>query len=229
MPQIYLYAELLIHIRQLTLHASLQNEKNNDTKILLSFDKKVITVLHKGESASLYLPTQISGKANITFPTKKETDLSARLVIEDESELVKAIDGREEGINVPWCAKDLGETVVVECKNCANVLVEAGKVKEWKDLPSENWADLMDLWFCHKPHEVGVEDAAASKGISAESKPSVAPGVGLVDVMSLLLHKEDCKGVKVSHLSSNSGLSILPGEKKEALYSRRRELNWSGL
>ena len=108
MADIYLYAELLIHIRQLTLHASLQTEKNEDTKILLSFDKKVITALHEGETASIYLPTQISGTADITFPLKRQTDISTKLQIEDMHQLQQVIEASTT-IEVPWTASGLAK------------------------------------------------------------------------------------------------------------------------
>ena len=202
-PVIYLYAELLIHIRQLTLYASLVNSKTEGldaTKVFVSTDKKIITALHDGKTASLYLPTQISGTADIKFPLKKRTEVCARLVFEDISELEKVVGGREEGVEVPWTAADLAEGCVIQCKGCENVLVGNGKVQVWKDLPSENWADLMDLWFCHKPPENGEQEASEKKGFGAKSKMAVEKGTGLVDVLSLLVDVEDCEGVKVSYL-----------------------------
>ncbi len=223
MTEIYLYAELLIHIRQLTLHASLHTEKNEDTKILLSFDKKTITALHDGEAASIYLPTRISGTADITFPLKRQTDLSAKLQIEDMHQLEQAIEASTT-IEVPWTASRLTKNRFVSCKACANQILQPGRIKEWKDLPSENWADLMDLWFCHKPHETQSDDtlSAESKGFSAKSTLGLAPGVGLVDLLSFLLHPEDCPEVTVSSLSLL--LSHSPGTKKEASHSPREVL-----
>lgn len=30
--------------------------------------------------------------------------------------------------------------------------ITIGETNVWKQLPSEHWAELMDLWHCHKPH-----------------------------------------------------------------------------
>lgn len=199
MPDICLYAELLIHIRQLTLHASLHTEKNEGTKILLSSDKKFVTALHEDEVASIYLPTQISGTANLTFPTKRQTELSTKLQIEDLHHLQEAIEAAA-GVQVPWPATDLHKETSISCKACGQAIIDPGRVSDWKDLPSENWAELMDLWFCHKPHENRQDnvEAAASKGFSATSTLGVVSGMGLVDVLSFLLHPDDCHDLQVS-------------------------------
>lgn len=207
MPEVLLYAELLIHIRQLTLYASLETEKNEHTKILVSSDKKIVTAFHDGEAASIYLPTQISGTADITFPLKRRTDLSTKLQIEDLHELEKAIEAAA-GIEVPWAAGDLADVDSIACKSCDEAVVKSGAIGNWKDLPSENWADLMDLWFCHKPHEENHEADTADRANQApsNSRLDVSPGTGLVDTSSLLLHPDDCNELQVS-ISQLSTLS----------------------
>lgn len=221
-PKIYLYAEALTNIRQLTLHASLQTDKNEHTKILLSSDKKIITALHDGESSSIYLPTQISGTAHVTFPIDKRTEISTRLQIDDVDQLKSSLD-EPSGPEVPWTAVDLAEKVSVRCKECDACIVEPGKVVTWKDLPSENWAELMDFWFCHKPHHGHSPDhdhAAEAKGFSAKSKVTANPGVGLVDAVSFLLHRQDCSNIEVclcDVLYQCFIVSLVFGEKKETL------------
>lgn len=198
MPDIYVYAELLLHIRQLTLYASLEEDRDQGTQVFLSSDKKVITLVYGDTTASIYLPTQIKGTANITFPTQRRTEVSTKLQIEDQAELQEAIDASP-GIQVPWTASSLTPDAYLLCRACHNVLLEADTVTEWKDLPSENWAELMDLWFCHKPHEHQHDDtsAAESKGFSAESKVMNEPRTGLVDTLSFVLHSDDSKAVQV--------------------------------
>ena len=228
MAEIYLYAELLIHIRQLTLHASLQTEKNEQTKILLSFDKKVITALHDGKTASIYLPTQISGTADITFPLNRQSDISTKLQIEDMHQLQQAIEAST-NIEVPWAASRLSEATSVSCKACKCQILQSGQITEWKDLPSENWADLMDLWFCHKPHDAEHDDtkAAESKGFSAKSAIGVATGVGLVDLLSFLVHPDDCSEVQVSY-DALMPATRTSGTKKETCHSHPGR-HWPGL
>lgn len=199
-PEIYLYAEALTHIRQLTLHASLQTDKNEHTKILLSSDKKILTALHDGESSSIYLPTQISGTANVTFPIEKKTEISARLQIEDVAQLQSSTEELG-GFEVPWSAAVLTDNSCLRCKECNACIFDGGKHTTWKDLPSEHWADLMEFWFCHKPHHghESHDHAAQVKGFSAQSKVTASSGVGLVDTVSFLLYRDDCARLKVSH------------------------------
>lgn len=198
MPKIYLYAEILTHIRQLSLHASLQTAKTEGTKVDVSTDKKVITVEHDGETQKLYLPTQISGTAQVIFPILKDTEVSARVQIDDEHEWKCNINHE---IEAPWMATDLAKETTIQCRQCNAIIISPGKVLQWKDLPSENWAELMDFWFCHKPHDEqqnAVDDAAEAKGFSPQSRLAVAQGVGMTDLISIVLHSSDCRNIKVS-------------------------------
>jgi len=75
----------------------------------------------------------------------------------------------------------------------------------WKDLPSENWAEMMDFWHCHKPteHESHAghsdeETATANKGYAANSKFTAQNKVGFVDLTTFLLDAKDCNNIRVS-------------------------------
>ncbi|KIW22843.1 uncharacterized protein PV07_11096 [Cladophialophora immunda] len=209
-PKIVLYAETLTHIGQLTLHASLQTEKNEHTKILLSSDKKVITAIHDGESSSIYLPTQISGTAHVTFPIDKRTEISTRLQIDDVGQLKPTTEGLSD-VEAPWSAVSLHARSSICCGQCAAAILVTDKVTTWKDLPSENWAELMDFWFCHKPHnkQSPQDHAAQSANLAAKGKVTPTPGVGLVDMVSFLLCGEDCANIKVAKDPTKAGVDIL--------------------
>ena len=48
------------------------------------------------------------------------------------------------------------------CSSCSLPLVQSTKVKEYKDLPSEHWQELVDVWMCHsdqKLHEEVMQNA----------------------------------------------------------------------
>lgn len=213
MPKIYLYAEILVHIRQLTLYASLQTEKREGTKVDVSTDKRVITVKHDGETQYLYLPTGIKGDAAVTFPLLKATDISARVQIDDEHEWKCSISNE---IESPWMADDLNIRTRIQCRSCRAVILEANRISQWKALPSENWAELMDFWFCHKPQSSDPADSAAeAKGYSSRSKLSITPGIGMTDLTSVALHVEDCSNIKVSH----PYCCFLPAERRRFSYS----------
>jgi hypothetical protein len=198
MTTIFLYAEVLTNIRQVTLYASVQTaETTEETVLHIASDKKRVTVREGDITSGIYLPTEISGTADVTIAEGKKKEISVRLEIGDTSELLPR-DDESTAIEVPWSAQDLTSQTSVQCKQCHATIVAGGKVREWKDLPSENWAEMMDFWHCHKPHDEATDgDAAEAKGYASKSQLAVFPGTGLVDTVSFLLHKSDCTGLKV--------------------------------
>ncbi|RJE19501.1 hypothetical protein PHISCL_08163 [Aspergillus sclerotialis] len=135
---------------------------------------------------------------------------------------------------VPWTAGDMSHTTKVRCRECEGVILNspAGSPSDgnggddgtgagtpgwiWKDLPSENWAEMMDFWHCHKPdpHEGDLDgrdhahsqDAnraktpedpnAQVKGYGAANRVVATSGTVLVDVSSFLVSEVDCLGLK---------------------------------
>lgn len=199
MTKIFLYAEVLTNIRQVTLYASLETVSTADETVLhLASDKKRVKVQQGDVTAGIYLPTEISGSADLTIAAGKKKEISVRLEIGDTSELLPR-DDVANAIEVPWSAQDLSEKMTIHCKKCQGMVVKSGKITAWKDLPSENWAEMMDFWHCHKPHDDNTnENAAGSKGYASTSQLAISPGTGLIDTVSFLLHKTDCTGLKVS-------------------------------
>jgi hypothetical protein len=211
---ITLYAEVLLNIRTVTLFGSLRTVKNQDTKAHLSTDGYSITVSHDGESATIRLPIKAEGggDAALNLPAQPQgKELSLRLQIEEQegSDLFTGVHAEERKANVvPWDGASLnamkGKRIM--CKTCKNQILPSGKVSEWRDLPNENWAEMMDFWHCHKPDEHHLHDhkheaAVSKKGYSAGSRLKAVPGIGFVDLATLLLKEQDCKGVKVGHSS----------------------------
>ena len=43
------------------------------------------------------------------------------------------------------------------CSSCSLPLVQSTKVKEYKDLPSEHWEELVDAWMCHSDQRLHKE------------------------------------------------------------------------
>jgi ubiquitin-protein ligase E3 D len=218
MTKIFLYAEVLTNIRQVTLYASLETAATTEETVLhIVSDKKRVTVREGDVTSGIYLPTEISGTADVIIAAGKKKEISVRLEIGDTSELLSR-DDVATAIEVPWSANDLSAETTIQCKKCQASIVQAGKVGSWKDLPSENWAEMMDFWHCHKPHnDDSKENAAEAKGYSSTSQLAVSPGTGLIDAVSFLLHRTDCTGLTVStflHLTSYF-IQYQPGDKKE--------------
>ena len=202
MSKIYLYAEVLTNIRQITIHASLDSFQSEDTKIEIASDKRTITVRHNGQVASLFLPTGVAGNADITMPVKKTKDISLRLEVSDVDNIVLP-DGSGSAYDYPWAAADLNPDSQLRCRQCKSRLTKSASRITWKDLPSENWAEMMDFWHCHKPHDENVEkpdesDIAGRKGYAAHSRIESHAGTGLIKISTLTLDSSDCDNIMVS-------------------------------
>ena len=207
---ITLYAELLLNIRTVTLFASLRSAHTRETKAKLSTDGYAITVTHESESATIRLPIKAEGggDASLSLPANPpRKELSLRLQIEEQegSELFTGAHAEERKANlVPWDGASLTRMRMtkISCKNCQTVVVRGDAVKQWRDLPNENWAEMMDFWHCHKPsehhqHDHTNDETVANKGYAAGNQLRATPGIGFVDLLSLLFTKQDCEVVEV--------------------------------
>ncbi|EEH04717.1 predicted protein [Histoplasma capsulatum G186AR] len=122
-------------------------------------------------------------------------------------------------VQVPWTAKDMCAESRVRCQRCKNTLFtpsDKGKVT-WKDLPSTDWAEMMDLWHCHKPdtHADDHGDAAVGtvlhthdenetvKGYGASNQVVCTSGTVLIDVLSFVMAEGDCQGLQKSKIAGN--------------------------
>ncbi|KAL8735873.1 MAG: hypothetical protein Q9181_002651 [Wetmoreana brouardii] len=82
----------------------------------------------------------------------------------------------------------------IACRACQALLVKES-VQNWKDLPSENWAEMMDFWHCHKPDTDDVfahQTSGVHKGYGAANSIEPTAGIGLVDITCLLMMQQDC-------------------------------------
>lgn len=207
---IVLYAELLLHVRTVTLFASLRTEYTRETMAKLESNGCALTVTHEGTSATIILPIQVQGggDAAMSLPANPSSkDLTLRLQIEEkeDSNMLGALLSEDRKANiVPWdgASLNVARDVTIHCKSCEKVIVPTGAVREWRDLPNENWAEMMDFWHCHKPdeghlHNSANEEAIASKGYAATNRLRAAKGLGFVDLGSFLLDEDDCANIEV--------------------------------
>lgn len=218
-----IYAELLSNIRQISVIASLPSPVDATTRAELSADSSKIRVYHGTSSQEARLPGQVSAPSVLPIQTKPgaPTSLSWRLpVLSHAPRLVV-----HQGTNpvVPWTASNLVPRAPLSCRRCNQILVMEGKLSVWKDLPSENWAEMMDFWHCHKPHDHGngnehdhhhhhhghdhgqlrsqnaqSEEHLAQRAYGANSSIAAQTATGFVDLTSFLLAENDCSGLNVS-------------------------------
>ncbi|KAK1993739.1 hypothetical protein LX36DRAFT_242960 [Colletotrichum falcatum] len=208
-----IYVELLANIRQLSVAVSLPSPAGSHTRGLITPDGATLQLEHAGAQTSFALPgrVQTRGAAAATAtalpaPPPASRVISWRLPLAvDASALSSSPPPRSPHDEpVPWTAPDLAPGSAVACRACAAPLVPPGRAREWKDLPSENWAEMMDFWHCHKPtdHERrggGEHDHLATRrGYGANSSIAAQPGVGMVDLTSFLFSESDCTGLEFS-------------------------------
>ncbi|KAF1992149.1 hypothetical protein K402DRAFT_388723 [Aulographum hederae CBS 113979] len=211
---IQLYAELLINIRTVTFFATLSSEHTPLTKAELSADGETITLSHEGETARIRLPTRIKGggSATLSLPESPAKDLSLRLQLEETREgFLRFPGGVGEmggGENVvPWDASTFATGKQVRCKSCGARFL-GGQVRVWKDLPGEGWAEMMEFWHCHKPHEHGEEghehDDVQGKGYAAGQRWVVVKGTGFVDLAYMVCAEDDFEGIEKAAATETS-------------------------
>ncbi|KAI2607546.1 ubiquitin-conjugating enzyme E2-binding protein [Hypoxylon fragiforme] len=198
---ILLYAELLSNIRQVSIGCSLHSPSSSDTQVIVSPDGLEFTVNHDGIKTSIRLPACVSSPQKLSVQNLDTKSLSWRLPLSSTLGQSREFLNASEEQAIPWSASDLQSESPIACRTCHAAIVESGHIKVWKDLPSENWAEMMEFWHCHKPHDHGHGhgDDLTSKGYGASSRISAQSGVGFVDLTSFLLSETDISMSAITH------------------------------
>ncbi|KAL6230063.1 hypothetical protein BDW75DRAFT_245182 [Aspergillus navahoensis] len=161
---------------------------------------------------------------NKCMDTGTEREFSYRMQVDDMG--LVARDAVEEHMDsfVPWSAGDMRPSTKLRCAQCEQIILDkpvgtaASTLSDensashagwlWKDLPSGNWAEMMDFWHCHKPDLHEAQDAYGAakqltedenskvKGYGASNQVVATPGTVLVDVATFLVAAIECKGLK---------------------------------
>ncbi|GAB1208923.1 hypothetical protein APSETT445_007688 [Aspergillus pseudonomiae] len=248
---LYLHAELLPNIRHITLYVSLPEAirlQNVRPEICLSDSRCAITVSlaspHDDVTDTIKLPARVNEASRLALSVagQRATDprgnghdqqeYSFRMQIDDED---ASLLSREEHMDsfVPWTATDMTSCTRLRCRHCRSILLDSHMPRSsdaaekdtqgwvWKDLPSGNWAEMMDFWHCHKPdphedhdhnhdHEnsATAEDQNATvKGYGAANQVVATSGTVLVDSATFLLTDSDCRGLKQVETKSTTASS----------------------
>lgn len=200
-PSILLYAEFLSNIRQVSVGCDLPTPISITTRAIVCADGRALTVAHHGSSATIQLPVKVAPLLPLPITKSVRTSLAWKIPLRVPSNGHNIPPSSEE--SVPWSGIDLEPGSAVTCRTCKSVILNTGTLKVWKDLPSENWAEMMEFWHCHKPdsHKDGNdEEDLANRGYGASSRIAAQPGVGFVDLTSFLLAESDLAKASVSSL-----------------------------
>lgn len=204
-----IYAELLSNIRQVSVRATLSSPSDATTTAEILDDGRRIQIQHQGEVRSLDLPATVLVRSTIPIPENSSQDLTWRLPVPaTETQLTRF---SAENQSVPWSSTDLNVGSSICCRHCNYNIVQRGRIKSWKDLPSENWAEMMEFWHCHKPHDHEHHDGEnlSKRGYGANSAITAQPEVGFVDLTSFMFSESDCDGLSVSFHQLPAKLSAL--------------------
>ena len=227
---IHIYAEHLINIRTLNIQVSLPTLSNPRTAVTLSAGGGTLKVDHDGETASITLPISIPGNNSNTLqtPSTPSKELSFRVRLTESNGTAPSLQKSQSGETVvPWTAASLHGQMQFGCTHCHTAIVPRGKVSQWKDLPSEGWAEMMEFWHCHKPNEPHThEHQTDKKGYSADSSLSIVSSIGLVSATSFTLSPDDCINIEVGFgtklsLSTKEIFRDWTGPKEPALSGRK--------
>ncbi|KAK2823869.1 hypothetical protein FQN49_007537 [Arthroderma sp. PD_2] len=216
-PCVLLYAELLANIRQIRLFitaiGAAQNDPSASTpELSLSTSRSSVTVSHLNKILSLKLPRSVSEKsrdylrASHSTSYSGEDEYSFRLPIDEAATLPNNTPSDLHGPQSPWSAKSMTQKTRICCRKCSAILFAPSQSKTvvWKDLPSADWAEMMDLWHCHKPDPIPEKDGGErpkdmnghTKGYGATNRVVCEPGTIFVNVSSFVMAESDCQGVK---------------------------------
>ena len=211
-----LYAELLPNLRWISLAASFPSPTDAATRATLASDGITIEVAHHGELSRLELPAKAAlGASNLMTRKYGDTTLTWRLEIAPPDQSDSLSHQRNGAL---WSATELDTGHGVACRKCGTSIVGEGVLEEWKDLPSENWAEMMEFWHCHKPDDhlhqddttgKADDESLATRGYGASSAISPQQNVGLVDLTALLFAETDCRSLRVSFCSLSSSSLVV--------------------
>lgn len=192
------HAELLSNIRSITASIHLPSPSNPSTKLTLLSSSK-LQLHHDGEITTLDLPANVTLSATTHLQKSMimpgETNLSYRLPVEPKSCLESPTTLAVSENYVPWSAVSLSSStkeVSLRCKSCSWELIPGEKINTWKDMPSGNWADMMDFWHCHKPETESEQTDSGDRYTGLQGGYAAMEGTALVELTYFLVAKGDC-------------------------------------
>ncbi|KAK6342877.1 hypothetical protein TWF718_008258 [Orbilia javanica] len=195
MPDPLYFCELLPNIKQVSVSIESQDGEI-PTSVGLHPSKRALTVKYGARTARIMLPTPVDSPSITLVPAKTyRLSASQAYLSSGEYEALSA------PILDPWDASFVSPECSLRCIACATAIVSNGRIQKWKNLPSEHWADMMDLWHCHKPHNKdGNPEGSRYSGVG---RIVAERAVGLVDPMYFLLRREDCENIAFKQTGSN--------------------------
>lgn len=200
-----IYSELLLNLRQVSVVVSLPSDLDSSTKAEVFENGTRIGIHHGSDSRDLRLPgaVGVSGRLPIARPSNTPKLLSWKFPL-SQSHPSHNLLGHDPYPSLPWTSVDLRPGSTILCRHCKATFVSSGTITVWKDLPSENWAEMMEFWHCHKPDPENTEahdtDHLTNRGYGASASISAQAAIGFVDLASFLVLDSDTTNLKVGNI-----------------------------
>ncbi|KAK6532929.1 hypothetical protein TWF281_007100 [Arthrobotrys megalospora] len=200
MPDPLYFCELLPNIKQVSVSIESQDGEI-PTSVGLHPSKRALTVKYGLRTAHVMLPTPIdSPSITLTPATTYRLSASQTYLSSGEYETFSS------PVQDPWDASFVFSECSLRCIACTTAIIPGGRIQKWKNLPSEHWADMMDLWHCHKPHNKnGTSEGSRYSGVGRIVAESA---VGLVDPMYFLLRRDDCENITFEQTRPNEAETV---------------------
>lgn len=173
-------------------------------ELQLYVEDDVLRLGFNGAEAAISIPFKnlITDPSNLSFspsdPNNQaaqpdddaDREMSSRLPVSEAglSQLFDGlgVDGGSEECFDPWPAAVLNERdFELRCSDCGAVVVERGRVRQWKDLPSVGAGEMMELWNCHShghSHEAQGKQSADRGPHAHVNGRGEDPGAEVTDV-----------------------------------------------
>ncbi|KID77136.1 uncharacterized protein G6M90_00g100470 [Metarhizium brunneum] len=196
--RISIYAELLSNIRQVSIAASLPSPPGPRTVAKVFDGGRRLCIEHDGQTEALDLPGTVFGNTTLQVSQSASRELTWRLPLSSEGTPFPHFSPETQA--VPWVASDLEHGSAIYCRSCNSIVIPKDTIESWKDLPSENWAEMMEFWHCHKPHDHSEhqQESLADRGYGANSVITAQPGTGFVDITSFMFDETNCQNLLFS-------------------------------
>lgn len=202
------FAEYLPNIKAISLIIQL-DESCFATK--LDFTSLTRAILHYESeehleySLDIVLPNEVKASLLSLEIKDRSSELSLRLPASPQldREGKTPQNGREAWTitKYPWEASDLQQhrsSILLACSGCQKPFMDKkGGISTWKSMPSENWAEMMDFWHCHKP-KTGNEPKTVkdyNKSLVPAKGTAMVGGVYFYIDKTSLINLDEEKGV----------------------------------
>ncbi|EMR11680.1 hypothetical protein PNEG_00117 [Pneumocystis murina B123] len=181
---LFFIAEALSHIRVINLVLEFSENIYQPSSLKL-FNTHSIYIKSNEISEIIFLPDETEKDVSIQVNQQLNT-LSIRLPLSNFS--IKSLKEIS-----PWSAVYIDPNSDFCCGFCLCFLLNKDQIKHWRNLPSDNWVDMMDYWVCCKEKY----NAFGNYGMLQKIKSLSDSGIIFVGLSYFLISEKNLQNIKV--------------------------------